>query len=328
MTIPNLFSFATSELSQDAFICWFLTWAKSEHAAHDLSLHHCARQFITKIFLKHAKTVPSKITDIKVTKQDRHIDVLCVINNKYPIIIEDKTGSENHSDQLRRYVKEIEQREFNATDILPIYYKTEEQSCYSTVLEHGYQVFLRDEMIEVLEQYEGQNQILLNYRDYLIQITAKVKSFLHLPISEWGWHSWQGFYSCVKNELRDGNWDYIANPRGGFIGFWWHWLGDDKCQQYLQLEEEKLCFKIWVAEGESRTELRSYWHQIINKEAKAFTELDVKKPDRFGNGHYMTVCINSKDYRVINQDNTIDFAQTVKLLRSAEQLLNSVQPSI
>lgn len=26
MTKPNIFNFATSELSQDAFICWIISW--------------------------------------------------------------------------------------------------------------------------------------------------------------------------------------------------------------------------------------------------------------------------------------------------------------
>ena len=28
---PNLFKYATSELSQDAFICWLLEWAKPQN---------------------------------------------------------------------------------------------------------------------------------------------------------------------------------------------------------------------------------------------------------------------------------------------------------
>ena len=29
MALPNLFHYATSELSQDAFLCWMLAWAMS-----------------------------------------------------------------------------------------------------------------------------------------------------------------------------------------------------------------------------------------------------------------------------------------------------------
>ena len=66
MQQPNLFSFATSELSQDAFLCWFLSWADSKYEKLDASLHHCARGFISAIFDKHTKTMPDEIIDIKI----------------------------------------------------------------------------------------------------------------------------------------------------------------------------------------------------------------------------------------------------------------------
>lgn len=39
MTRPNLFNYATSELSQDAFICWILSWGTSEAGSYDKQLN-------------------------------------------------------------------------------------------------------------------------------------------------------------------------------------------------------------------------------------------------------------------------------------------------
>ena len=39
MSRPNLFKFATSELSQDAFICWLLSSASPENKEEDAKLH-------------------------------------------------------------------------------------------------------------------------------------------------------------------------------------------------------------------------------------------------------------------------------------------------
>jgi len=184
MSSPNIFSFATSELSQDAFICWFLSWAKEEYASKDLSLHNCAKNFISIIFEKHSLDM-TDISSVEVTKQDKNIDVLCVINNKFAIIIEDKTGTKHHSGQLKKYLDDILNRNYEPENVLPIYYKSEDQSCYSNVLENGYKPFLRNEMISVLEMYDGTNQILIDYRDHLLQITKQVDSFMHLPIDDW-----------------------------------------------------------------------------------------------------------------------------------------------
>jgi hypothetical protein len=46
MQPPNIFSFATKELSQDAFICWLASWAKSECRQLDEPLHATATAFL------------------------------------------------------------------------------------------------------------------------------------------------------------------------------------------------------------------------------------------------------------------------------------------
>ena len=69
MNHPNLFSFATSELSQDAFICWLLSWENPKISESDKELHQCAIAFIKALFKKHKKSV-SEIKDIKIKKQD------------------------------------------------------------------------------------------------------------------------------------------------------------------------------------------------------------------------------------------------------------------
>jgi len=324
MNSPNLFSFATSELSQDAFICWFLSWTKEEYSSKDLSLHNCARKFISVIFEKHSLNMPD-ISSVEVTKQDKNIDVLCVINNKFAIIIEDKTGTKHHSGQLKKYRDDILNRNYDPENVLPIYYKSEDQSCYSKVIDNGYKPFLRNEMLSVLDVYDGSNQILIDYKDHLLQITKQVDSYMYLPIDDWKWHSWIGFYLRLQEELKTGNWGYVPNPSGGFLGFWWHWHGDDECEQYLQLEKKKLCFKIRVGDNSDKRDLRSKWHSLIQNKSSDIKDLIIKKPPRFGSGEYMTVCINQEDYRVTKEDNRIDIFKTIELLKSAESLLTSVQ---
>ena len=234
MNKPNIFTFATSGLSQDAFLCWFLSWAKNECIDYDEGLHSCAREFLKEIFNKHHVVFPDAINDVEITRQDQNIDALCIINNDYAIIIEDKTFTKNHSNQLERYFNIVESRGFPKEKILPIYYKTEDQGNYSHVKASGYKPFLRHDMVEVMNKYQGNNNILIDYRNHLVNITKRVDSYKLLPLTDWTWHSWVGFYLELQNNLSSGEWDYVANPRGGFLGYWWHWQGDDDCEQYLQ----------------------------------------------------------------------------------------------
>ena len=97
----NLFTFATSELSNDAMICWLFAWGNKPEApfyslANDLA----------------ELTTGGKITEpihiISIQRQFKHIDVLLTINNQYVITIENKVNSREHSDQLERYKAEVQ----------------------------------------------------------------------------------------------------------------------------------------------------------------------------------------------------------------------------
>jgi hypothetical protein len=323
MKRPNLFFYATSELSQDAFICWLLSWASPELKELDPGLHECATKFINALFDMQKVTVPISIDKVEVRKQDKNIDVLCIINERYPILIEDKTGTKNHSGQLARYLDDIKGRGFEEKNIIPIYFKTEDQACYSNIVENGYQPFLRKDFLSVLNTYHGTNAILVDYQSYLQAIENEVNSFQSIEISKWGWYAWVGFYLELQKQLKAGHWDYVANPNGGFLGFWWHFQGNEDCKQYLQLEEDKLCFKISVKNSRERQKLRSKWHKIIKDQSQVHT-LDLVKPSRFGNGEYMTVCILNGEYRETMNDK-IDIGKTVIKLRKAEALLNSAR---
>ncbi len=322
MKTPNLFSFATSELSQDAFICWFLSWADPAYESSDSSLHKCAIEFLRTIFKKHSLVVPAVISKIEVSKQDKNIDVLCVINQQYVVIIEDKTWSKQHSDQLNRYKIEIKSRGYSENNILPIYYKTEDQSDLSEVIKNGYFPISRADVLSVLSQYMGKNNVLLNYREYLQGRQESIESYKTLPVSNWHWDSWIGFYQYLQTELQSGNWDYVPNPSGGFLGFWWSWNFDKDCDHYLQLEQEKLCFKIWVGDNWDKRKTRSYWHElIIDCATDLETNLTVTKPTRFGNGRFMTVCIASNEYRITDEHGVIDLVKTVNMIKDAEKII-------
>ena len=324
MNQPNLFSYATSELSQDAFICWLLSWASPELKDSDSDLCECAINLIKALFAKHKMTAPIKIEKVEVRKQDNNIDVLCIVNENYPILIEDKTGTKNHSGQLARYLEEVKGREFDEKNTIPIYFKTEDQADYSDVLKNGYQPFLRADFLNILNGYKGANAILLDFRSYLQSISDKVESYKYTEISKWGWYAWIGFYLELQKRIGNGYWDYVANPTGGFLGFWWHFQGNDDCEQYLQLEQHKFCFKIWVKNEVERRFLRSKWHKILTDKARDKNiGLNLVKPSRFGNGEYMTVCVFNGEYRE-TEDGIIDMDKTVAKFRKAENLLKSV----
>ncbi|MBK7921477.1 MAG: PD-(D/E)XK nuclease family protein [Veillonella sp.] len=93
------------ELSQDAFICWLMNFAHKDHLNEDVVLTNCARI----AFKNYKDREDLTVTDIK--RQYKNIDVLLEVNSKYHIIIEDKTFSGQHDDQIERYRMALKDRE-------------------------------------------------------------------------------------------------------------------------------------------------------------------------------------------------------------------------
>jgi hypothetical protein len=97
---PNLFKIATSELSQDGFLTWLLQWGDNSCADENNNLYNVAQSFI-KILVDEDITINS----VKAGRHWADIDVWTEINNEIFIIIEDKTNTSEHSNQLERYKK-------------------------------------------------------------------------------------------------------------------------------------------------------------------------------------------------------------------------------
>ena len=103
MKLPNIFEYATSELSQDAVICYFAKWANSTYKEHPM--HKVGQLFVQKMLDKWCVT--DTIEKVEVHRQYKNIDVLLIINDKYAMIIEDKTYSSEHSNQLNKYKESV-----------------------------------------------------------------------------------------------------------------------------------------------------------------------------------------------------------------------------
>lgn len=317
---PNLFHFATSELSQDAFICWLLSWADPKFEEADASLHRLGIAFLSKLLEMCSVPLPSSITSVKVHKQYKSIDILTVVNGQIVILIEDKTGTIHHSNQLQRYLETIK-ADFPQHAIAAVYFKTGDQCSYDDVRQAGYACFLRKDFISLLEQggaFGVQNPIYSDYCDYLSEIEQRVTEYRRLTVAEWHWDCWKGFFTELRERLGDGKWDYVANRSGGFMGFWWHW----KTNKYLQLENDKLCFKIEVEDKFLQASAWEEWHRILKVES-AKVGFPLLRPSRRKNGTWMTVALLQGDYRQRDENGMLDMNKTIALLQQAEHLLDA-----
>lgn len=310
MITPNLFNFATSELSQDAVICWLLSWADQKYKVGDdkqQALNKVATQLLQLFFERAGKELPQTIETLEVKKQVKNIDILCIVNNTYCVVIEDKVGTIQHSEQLTRYldfIKNDYKQTFTEDFIVPIYLQTHDQSCYNKALQDGFYCVNRQDLLSIFQQNNEvtyrYSDIYADFFDYLQMIEDAVQSFKSLPVAEWKQRSWIGFFQYLQTVMDTANWGYVANPNGGFMGLWGLSKHLEDVIVYLQFEQDKICFKMCMEDKDNRGKTRSNLHKIFVKEASLFN-LDVTKPQRFGSGIHMTFAVLNTD--IINKEN-------------------------
>ncbi|MEC1894865.1 MAG: PD-(D/E)XK nuclease family protein [Bacillota bacterium] len=309
--VPNIFDYATSELSQDAFLCWLMAWSESPYRSLDCSLYEAANQFLAAIFNLHGLTAPV-IDSIEIKRQFKSLDILTIVNDTYAILIEDKTFSKNHSDQLNRYRKSVES-EYPHLIQLPIYYKIADQSHYRSIDQAGYKPFKRTMMLKILQEGKEngvQNPLFLDYLNHLQKIEDSVASFKTKALAEWDHYAWQGFYQELQKEI-NGDWGYVSNPAGGFWAFWWASAANKP--YFLQLEQQRLCVKISPEEGEDKRSVRKEAMKAILLESDKHG-LNLHKPARTRVGKVMTIA-QRLDYIQLNSDGTVDSKRTIDLLK-------------
>ena len=270
----NIFNFATSELSQDAFICWLCNWVNFDDnslSEDEKKLKSLATEFIEKM-------LGEKLEDRKVNikRQYQKIDVLLEIQNKTEfitkgnninpivdmyVIIEDKVGTGLHSNQIERYTKLISEK--NEKDngsrakIKVVYYKIYDEDNTERLKENGVNVILgRENILELLKEYKDKinNSIFENYHNYLSNIETDVNSYEKKNLEDWNSNCYIGFFKELKNEKnllehaigrqKDCSWGYVNNSSGGFMGMWWFPLSEEKINKLTETSDEDIYLQI------------------------------------------------------------------------------------
>ena len=139
--MPNIFKYATSELSQDAMIAWLMACAKADE--NDGALREVGQRFFRFLLERPCNNVERAVLDRdgKLTRYDGHglvsdvcvktqyenIDVYCsatIDGKQVSFVIEDKTGTTEHSNQLERYKEIVQSDEIKEDYLKLIYLKT------------------------------------------------------------------------------------------------------------------------------------------------------------------------------------------------------------
>jgi hypothetical protein len=335
---PNIFQFATSELSQDAFLAWLLQWADIKFKVADVDLHNAAQDFLIQLLgdnIDHSYN----INTVDSGNQWLDIDVYAEINNEILLIIEDKTGTNEHSNQLARY-KTLAQEWCNQNNykkLVCIYLKTGVES--KTVLQRieeisGFKVFPRKNFLNFLQAHPNvTNNIFNDFRDHLVLLEESYNDFNHTLVKHWEGKEWKGFYQHLEEKISLTWWGYVNNPSGGFwcaVLIWPMWKG---FPVHMQLEQRRLCFKISFDKNEIDIEESEYdkntsqdeWQQIVLSAAKRQGITEITRPRSYVHrGTNRTVAIVSEQDWLGNGETMIDLESVVARLNKYKSFIKEV----
>jgi len=269
---PNLFNYATSELSQDAFFAWLARLADASFASIDTELNKFAQTVVRFLLSKQCDGFSEEIATVKTGRKGflTNVDAWAVVNDMHLIVIEDKTNTGQHDNQLARYKTEAEKKGKHFVQIVFLYIKTgnESRKRILAVEDAGYTFCGRQDSLSLYASAgQAGNNIVNDYFDHLQNIEDETQSFKTKPIGECDWYEWQGFYMYLEAKLGIENWDFVNNPSGGFLGIRWGWRKLNDVRVYLQIEQGKLCFK--EEDSDQNRERAQGLHETISKLAVA-----------------------------------------------------------
>lgn len=212
MSRPNIFNYATKELSQDAMICWFLECLNSE----DEEYRQLGLNFVRFIFndneIKEAKLFNNSFPKTQYEKIDVYAEI--VINGTvYPVIFEDKTNTYLHDEQMYKYCKKIKKAintkaykkqvndiNYNSGKIIYIYFKSgyaskwekydiankqnkvkegESKSNKEAIDNVVFKEIYLENIVEFLNKQTSSDILFTDYRDHLRKLHEKRNKILN-----------------------------------------------------------------------------------------------------------------------------------------------------
>lgn len=228
--MPNLFTYATSELSQDAVLCWILSWLEEDNLKQNEEMNEVAKRLVLLFLQQHDSYKHISINDIEyidnLKQQYFKIDVyfrikLSAYTDPVSVIIEDKTHTSHHSEQMERYLNAIKNDDIKEHDTIGIYFKTGFINDRDEDLPEGFKLVRNSTFNEFLNKQKCNHPIFLEYRTFFNQYQRGFDKPIADALSSDNFYSglkhFQGQDALLKeigNSIESKWWNYGTNVGG------------------------------------------------------------------------------------------------------------------
>ncbi len=138
-------------------------------------MHQTGVFFLNSLLGLHGIEAPDTYESLEIERQYMGLDILVLVNRDIAVLIEDKTASSEHTDQLERYLKAV-RADYPSRMLAPVYLKIRNQACLKAVIDAGWQCFLRHDLLRVLAYGNRQgvkNDIFTHYHARLLRLDRK-----------------------------------------------------------------------------------------------------------------------------------------------------------
>ena len=298
---PNLFHYATKELAQDAALAYVLAWAEPEYQKSHPRLHELGTAMLRALLATRlSETGLPIVTSLEVETQVDRIDVVARVNDEneagFVLVIEDKVETDEHSNQVERYIKTASQRYPNRK-IVPVYLKTGNVSRWRLPSTETCGRFLRRDLLHVLDRFpDTRDTIVDNFRAHLQIWDDETRSYRDVKVDDWHYRRLQGFYieleglMARESKWHKAHWEYVNNRAGGFLCF--AFAGHQMVREpheveiYLQIEDAtRLTVRLGEWSGSKISGSQMYEVlELLKENACQANGIKVKKAGRFRGG--------------------------------------------
>lgn len=273
---PNLFQFATSELSQDAFIAWLLSWSKEAYLGDSRcsKLREASGAFLG-LLLTGKPTDIGHVDDVWLQweKIDLYVHGSLNDGSKFSLVVEDKTGTGQHDKQLERY-QELAKEEGHGKLFLA-YYKTGWWSQDDNMVHESYRQVRRRDILECLIPYRDCHPILEDYVCHLSSIDTDIQeaedgALIAERVAD-SFNSHPGLCAFLKvtfSTPNDGDNTWRSHGTGVGGRPWAHWSFDWESVCHSSEEKEGFFWRVDTRGEEAVLSLRKYWNHEGDSERK------------------------------------------------------------